>query len=157
MAWIDDIEDASFRGVPFFVDKPTAKGGRRVANHQYAKRDKPYAEDMGRKQRRYTLDAYTLGDGAMDDRDALIEAMETAGAGTLVHPTFGSVQVQPEDWTVAEDLIGAMRRCSFVLAFVEAGDIAAPTVTADTSAQAGTAADGATNANQDSFAGSFTA
>jgi len=157
MAWIDDIEDASFRGVPFFVDKDSAKGGRRVANHQYPKRDKPYAEDLGRKQRGYTLDAYTIGDDAMDDRDALITAMETAGAGTLVHPTFGSIQVQPEDWTVSEDLVGAMRRCSFVLVFVEAGDIAAPTVTADTSGQAGTAADGATTANQTAFAGSFAA
>jgi len=157
MAWIDDIEDASFRGVGFFVEKNQTKGGRRVANHQYPRRDKPYAEDMGRKQRGYTLDAYTIGDTAMGDRDTLIAALEQAGPGTLIHPTFGTLRVQTECWTVAEDLVNAMRICRFSLSFVEAGDIAAPTVTADTSAQAGTAADTATTGNQAVFAGEFIA
>ncbi len=155
MAWLDHIRDASFRGVPFFVDKDQAKGGRRVANHQYARRDRPYAEDLGRKQRGYTLDAYTIGAGALAARDKLIQALEAKGPGTLVHPTLGSLRVQVEDWTVAEDLVAARNICRFTLVFVEAGDIAAPTVTADTSAQAGTAADAATAVNQGAFANVF--
>jgi len=157
MAWLDTIHDASFRGVPFSVDKTPTRGGRRVANHQYPKRDKPYAEDLGRKQRSYTLDAYTIGDDALAARDRLIAALEAKGPGTLVHPTFGSLRVQVEDWTVAEDLVNARRICRFTLTFAEAGDIATPTVTADTSAQAGTAATTATTANQAAFAGSFAA
>jgi len=157
MAWLDELLDASFRAVPFAVEKNTTKGGRRVANHQYPKRDKPYAEDLGRKQRGYTFDAYTLGANALGARDALITALEAAGAGTLIHPTFGTLRVQCEDWAVTEDLIKERGICRFSLTFVEAGDTPSPTVTADTSAQAGTAANTATSTNQAAFAGSFVA
>jgi prophage DNA circulation protein len=157
MAWLDEIEDASFRGVPFSVNKNRAKGGRRGPDHQYPERDKPYAEDLGRKQRGYNLDAYTLGDDAFTARDALITALETKGPGTLIHPTMGSMQVQIRDWSVSEDLVNERLICRFSLVFVEAGDIAVPTVTADTSAQASTAADTATTSNQTAFEGSFAA
>jgi prophage DNA circulation protein len=157
MAWLDDIADASFRGVPFFVDREKTRGGRRVANHQYPLRDQPYAEDLGHRQRTYTLDAYTLGDTAIRDRDTLITALETKGPGTLIHPTFGTMRLQVEDWSVSEDLIKEMRICRFDLTFVEPGDIAVPTVTADTSAQAGMAADTVTTTNQKTFVGSFMA
>jgi prophage DNA circulation protein len=157
MAWLDDIQDASFRGVPFSVDKDQTKGGRHVAHHTYVKRNKGYPEDMGRKDRGYHFDAYTLGDDAFAARDALIAALEDDGPGTLIHPTMGTMQVQVEDWTVAEDLVKEMRICRFSLAFVEAGDVAVPTVSADTSAQAGTASDTATASNQSAFEGSFAA
>ncbi len=157
MAWLDDIQDASFRGVPFYVEKDSAKGGRRVANHQYPKRDKPYAEDLGRKQESYTLEAFTLGDTAIADRNRLLAALRAGGPGTLVHPTLGSLRVQVGDWALSEDLVGEMRRCRVTLTFFEAGDIATPTVTTDTSAQAGAAAGAATTGNQAVFAGSFMA
>ena len=157
MTWIDQIQPASFRGIPFFVDKNQTKGGRRVAKHQYPLRDQPYPEDLGDKGLGFTLDAYTIGDNALAARDALIVALRSKGPGTLIHPTFGTQRVQLEDWTVTEDLINEMRRCRFALTFTEAGDIAVPTVTADTTNQANTAATTATTANQNAFCDGFLA
>lgn len=157
MAWLDDIQDASFRGVPFGVEKPQTKGGRRVAPHDYPKRDTPDPEDMGRKGRSYILDAYTLGDAAIADRDRLITALDADGPGTLIHPTFGTLWVQVDDWTVNEDLVTARNICRFQITFLEAAAKPVPRVTKDTSARAGAAADTATGANQTQFAGTFTA
>ncbi len=155
MAWLDELFDASFRGAPFLVRTARTRGGQRLANHQYPLRDRPYSEDLGRRQRSYTVEAFTLGDTAFLDRDALVAALESGGAGTLIHPTFGVLSVTVDDWTVAEDLTGEMGICRFTIQFMESGDIAVPTVSADTSAQAGTAADTATSANESAFGEGF--
>jgi prophage DNA circulation protein len=120
-------------------------------------RERPYTEDLGHRQRDYCVDGYLIGDDAIAQRDRLISALEVAGPGTLVHPTFGLLRVQVWGWMACEDLIREQRMCRVMMTFLEAGDSGAITVSADTSARAAAAAASATTTNQTSFVGAFTA
>ena len=94
MAWRDNLVQASFRGVRFSVDETEAPiAGRRVAVHEYPGRDQPFVEDMGRVTKRWTVEAFVLGDDYDVVRDELIEASDMPGPGELVHPYLGSLQV----------------------------------------------------------------
>jgi len=99
-SWQDNLHAASFRGVPFAVESGDGVFGRRQAVHEYPYRDSVWVEDMGRSTRRIHLTGfivqssrvYSAGD-VMNQRDALIAAAESKGAGTLVHPTLGEMTV----------------------------------------------------------------
>ena len=71
MSWREELIQATFRGVAFFVQGHEGEVGRRVQVHEFPLREKPWAEDMGRKARTFTLDAYVLGSDYMQQRDAL--------------------------------------------------------------------------------------
>lgn len=130
MAWQDSYREASFRGVPFFVESHGGQTGRRGETHEYPERDEPYAEDRGRRARGYSVQAYVLGPDYMAARDALIAAMETEGPGTLVHPYLGTLQVQPRDCSWSESTKrGGIATLS--LRFDEAGENQFPSSAAD--------------------------
>src|SRR5215203_3377369 len=97
-AWRKRLREASFRGVPFHVETQGRTSGRRTVLHEYPKRDEPYAEDMGRAARRYQITGHVIqkfhlpsGSGFASInydacRDALVEALERPGPGTLLDP-----------------------------------------------------------------------
>lgn len=125
MAWRDKLQPASFRGVPFFIEGDDATFGRRTVVHEYPQRDKPYAEDMGRATREYSLQAFVVGPDYMAQRDKLLQAIEQPGGGQLVHPFYGQIVVSIKDFRVShrrED--GGM--AAFQITFVEAGELAFP-------------------------------
>lgn len=93
MAWRDEMRPGSFRGVPFFIEGSDQSGGRRSILDEFPLRDLPSSQDMGRKARQYVLDMYVIGADYMGARDKLIEALEGAGPGTLMHPYRGELQV----------------------------------------------------------------
>jgi prophage DNA circulation protein len=123
--WRDNLRQASFRGVPFHVEVGAKSSGRRIVVHEYPKRDLPYAEDMGRRAKRFTITGYFIqypnDQAALDDssaaslllrrdyrlaRDELIRALETEGPGALVHPTlqeaYGDLMVVAEGYAASE-------------------------------------------------------
>lgn len=93
MSWTDRLQPASFRGVAFKVDGDDLQVGRRTVLHEYPGRDTPSVEDMGRETREYAISAYLIGADFMAERDRLIEALEQAGAGELVSPWYGRMNV----------------------------------------------------------------
>ena len=121
MAWRDNLVPASFRGVGFQVDETEAPiAGRRVAVHEYPGRDEPFVEDLGRVTKRWTIEAFVVGDDYATVRDRLIDACDMPGAGELVHPYLGSLQVACTACSLTERTReGRMAR--FSLSFVEAG------------------------------------
>ena len=124
----DQLHAASFRGIPFEVESTSGTFGRRGPLHEYPLRDKPYKQDMGRAARHLTIDAFVLGDDYLARRDDLIEALETAGPGLLVHPSMGPMTVFAEPAEVVETKEeGGMARIRF--SFVEAGELTFPTGT----------------------------
>ena len=127
MAWRDNLVDASFRGVGFQVDDTEAPiAGRRVAVHEYPGRDEPFVEDLGRRTKTYTIEAFVVGDEYAAARDRLIEACDMPGAGELVHPYLGSLQVACTACSLMERTReGRMAR--FSLSFTEAGANQYPT------------------------------
>lgn len=155
MTWRDQLRQASFRGVPFYTQKTNANIGRRTVLHEYAQRDIPFAEDMGRKARSFTVEGYVIGADYMAARDALEAALEKPGSGTLIHPYRGTLTVsllQPATITETADE-GGMARFSMV--FTESGDNQNPSVTADTPAQVSTKADAAQAVVASDFAAKF--
>lgn len=154
MPWKEKLQPASFRGVPFEVDGDDMEAGRRIQLHEYPKRDKPYAEDLGRATRKITVTAFVIGPEYMAARDKLLGALEEAGPGTLVHPWYGSLQVVAEPARVRHHRQDG-GYCSFDLSFIEAGALTFPTASSATDGQVRLSADVLGSASIDDFADLF--
>lgn len=128
-SWQDNLHAASFRGVPFAVTEGSATFGRRQAVHEYPYRDSVWVEDMGRGTRHIHITGfivqssrvYTASD-VMTQRDSLIAAAETAGSGTLVHPTLGELTVSVTDGGLRiHESMDEGRMFRFSLTVIESG------------------------------------
>lgn len=93
MTWRDDYRPGTFRGAPFHLKNSTRTGGRRTVLDEYPQRDVPSTQDMGRKARQFNLVMTVIGPDYMAQRDLLIEALESWGPGTLMHPFYGELDV----------------------------------------------------------------
>jgi prophage DNA circulation protein len=142
-----------FRNAAFLTDTHDMAGGRRIALHEYPLRDVPYAEDMGRKARTWSIEAFTLADDSTA-RDALIDALEEAGPGTLSHPYLGTLRAVVQDFSVSEST-HATRVARFSITFAEAGERLVPAATQDTASSLDAAASIAKTASEASFASRF--
>lgn len=131
MAWLDQKRPASFRAVDFWVIDAGLTAGRRLARHEYPQRDKPYMEDMGRRAREYKVTGFIIGPDYMRGRDAILKAVEEAGAGQLVHPYHGTkiVTVAECELTESSEHGG---QAKFTFTFVEAGEQKQPAASVDT-------------------------
>lgn len=128
-SWQDNLHAASFRGVPFAVTEGSTSFGRRQAVHEYPYRDSVWVEDMGRGTRHIHITGfivqsskiYTASD-VMTQRDSLVAAAETAGAGTLVHPTLGELTVSVTDGGLRiHESMEDGRMFRFTLTVIESG------------------------------------
>ena len=94
MSWKDKLRPASYGGAPFKVQGHSADiAGREVQLHEYPGRDVPYPEDIRRKSKSFTIEAYVLGSDYMVARDRLIAECDRKGPRTLIHPYLGSLSV----------------------------------------------------------------
>lgn len=143
IAWRSSLRRASFRSAQFHVDTGVRESGRRVVNHEFPKRDAPYAEDMGRKSRSFTVRGYIIvypkdtGDvlqqkNYIPARDSLILALETDGPANLQLPTLGVLNVACTGYRITEEeRFGGY--CVFDMSFTEYG-VAPATGTRDSAA-----------------------
>lgn len=129
MSFFDQLQPASFRGVPFAVLSAEASFGRRQAVHEYPFRDKPWIEDLGRATRKIAIvgflveDAVYGGGDVIAQREAMIAACETKGPGTLVHPTLGRLTVSvPDGGLVPIERWDEGRYFELGFSFIETGD-----------------------------------
>jgi prophage DNA circulation protein len=156
--WRRRLRQASFKGVPFYVDQQGQSSGRRTVTHEYPKRDLPYAEDMGRAAYRYQMTGYLIqtGDprepltprhnGMVNDysinRDNLRAALDSLGPGVLQDPYnpalnhlgYGGYALlfMCERYTLSESRERG-GYCAIEMSFVEAGHPVISTTT-DTAA-----------------------
>ena len=124
-AWFQQLQPGSWRGVGFVLDAGDTAAGRRVAIHEYPYRDEAWAEDLGRLPRRFSLQAFMVGDDCYQQRDSMLRACEQAGAGTLVHPTLGSIQCVLLEFSCA-DRRERGRVVELQFTFIVAGDVRYP-------------------------------
>lgn len=156
MSWRDNLRPGSFRSVAFHTADAGLEGGRRIALHEYpGSESAPYPEDMGRQARRYSVEAYVIGDDYMDRRDALRTALEKKGAGPLVHHFHGELQVAVTGYSLQETSSEG-RTARFSIKFVEAGANIQPSARVDTPAAAAQAADAATETAKTDLVNRFT-
>ena len=145
---------ASFKGVPFYVQVSDTSGGRRTVTHEYPQRDEPYTEDLGRAARHYRFEAFVLGSDFIDQAERLRDAIESPGAGTLVHPEFGEIQVIAVGGATVS-FSQSSRLAHFSLEFVEAGLNAFPQSDSATQTLSRMTADRLVSSAIDSFADSI--
>lgn len=89
--WLTTLWPASFKGVPFKVDRDAEGAGRRVRIHEFPMRDNPYLEDLGELRREFNVLAYVASDSADTEASALITACAARGPGVLVLPSHGPI------------------------------------------------------------------
>ena len=118
--YFQQLKPASFRSVSFVSLGSASTFGRRVDVHEYPYRDKPWAEDLGRATRHFEVSGYLVGDDVIAQRDTLIAACELDGMGTLMHPTFGELDVTLIQFRTIERWDKA-RYFELEFEFVEAG------------------------------------
>lgn len=92
--WLRTLWPASFKGVPFKVERDMEGAGRRVIIHEFPMRDIPYLEDLGEARRFFDVLAYVASDRADAEAAALIQACAARGAGVLVLPSHGPITVR---------------------------------------------------------------
>lgn len=146
---------ATFRGVEFKTVDADLKVGRRTVLHEYPQRDVPYTEDLGRRARQFVVEAYVLGSDYVAQRDALIEALEAAGPGELVHPRWGTLQVAVLDAVSVKESPSQNGKASFSITFVEHGENKFPQPTANTVETVEATADAVDAAAEFDFAQEF--
>jgi len=121
---------ASYNGARFHVEGNSRESGRRIVEHEFPKKDIPYAEDMGRHAREFTIRAYCITYQRDDDdlfmidytvpRDALMNALEQEGPGVLQLNTQPSQEVVVTRYRMTEEeRFGGY--CTFDITFLEYG------------------------------------
>ena len=120
MSWLNRLLPGSYFGIPFGIESHKFTGGRRVQQHEYPGRDRPFAEDLGRRARGFTVEAWIVGDNYDINRTALIVALERGGTAPLVHPYVGVHLVKCERFEVSERSTEG-RMCRVTMTLIEAG------------------------------------
>lgn len=133
VVWRDNLLPAHFDGRVFHVESGSRESGRRVANHEFPKKEINYAEDMGKRSVVFSVRGYCIvyphETGSPDflyrrdyrlARDALQERLETGGPGVLQLPTLAPMKVKCQRYRLTEDeKLGGY--CTFDMDFIEAG------------------------------------
>lgn len=101
---LPELQDASFRGIPFYVSREMASVGRRIVTQQFPNRDDPYNEDLGEKPQDFKVSAYVYGANGDNEVQALRAACRQKGPGPLILPTTPSVNVVCLDMTFTRSL-----------------------------------------------------
>jgi prophage DNA circulation protein len=112
--WRGSLMPASFNGARFHCESNARESGRRIVEHQFPKKELPYAEDMGRAAREFTIrgycivfpydSEYTLYQiDYRKSRDDLIQQLETEGPGVLQLPTQPSQMVVCPRYRLTEE------------------------------------------------------
>ncbi|EJF2974076.1 DNA circularization protein [Salmonella enterica] len=84
----------SFRNVPFLIYKEQReRGGRNIVKREYPLRESGGADDLGSKLPAFTFTVIVEGDDAQAQRKALRDALYAPGAGELIHPDYGTLNV----------------------------------------------------------------
>ena len=89
--------------------------------HEYPKRSKPYAEDMGRTAFRYQMTGYIVGPSYHEGKTALMRALDSTEGGTLIDPYLA----EPKKCICERYSVSETRErggyCAFEMTFVELG------------------------------------
>jgi prophage DNA circulation protein len=127
MSLLEDLQPASFKGVPFLVTSANIAGGRKDIKHIYPNSDRQVIEDLGKAQRVYNVEAVITGGNYIQDRDRVLSVLEEGGSGTLIHPLYGQLDnIVARTYTLLEDLT-ELGTAKFSIVFEVTGVLGIPT------------------------------
>lgn len=101
--WRDELLPASFRGISFLIPQASVPVGMKGQLHEFPQRDEPYFEQLGKQSQVHRLTIWIIGDDCFERRDKFLEAIQTPGAGELVHPWLGRMQVKAGEAELTHD------------------------------------------------------
>ena len=95
--WRKSLRSATFRGAHFWVETDSFEGGRRLHVHEFPNGELAFVEDLGGQAKRFSVDAYVVGEQAGPEASALVQACAAPSAATLVLPLFGTIRAHCQD------------------------------------------------------------
>lgn len=101
--WRDELLPASFRGISFLIPQASVPVGMKGQLHEFPQRDEPYFEQLGKQSQVHRLTIWIIGDDCFERRDKFLEAIQTPGAGELVHPWLGRMQAKAGEAEMTHD------------------------------------------------------
>ena len=134
VTWRDKLLPASFRGINFLIPQASVPVGMKGQLHEFPQRDTPFFEQLGKQSQVHKMTAWVIGDDCFERRDKLIEALNTAGGGELVHPWLGKMQVKAGECEMSHDFVGG-GMVSFDLTFYPDEPLKTPAARVNTQAQ----------------------
>jgi len=154
MSWLDQLQQASWRGVPFHVDSVEVRAGDNIVLREYPFANLPSVFRMGTAAETIKFSAYLIGPDYQEQRDRLRQVL--TGEGVLVHPTAGSMRATVADlYTMTEAPLREGTVVRFDLTFVRAEVRTYPAARVQTQAVAKAAAQAAKAAAVDQFGAEF--
>ncbi|EEC0684599.1 multidrug DMT transporter permease [Salmonella enterica subsp. enterica] len=130
----------SFRNIPFLIYKEQReRGGRHIVKREYPLRESGGADDLGPKLPAFTFTVIVEGDDAQAQRKALRDALYAPGAGELVHPDYGTLNVLIDNFENRYN-VSEQRVVEFTITAVPQANDTAPDARKDTAAALSTAA-----------------
>lgn len=143
MSWHDRYVTGSFRGVEFKTREARTTFGQRKAVYEH-----PFSDDgvtavaLGKRARKFNVQAIVVGPDYDRQRDALMDAIEKPGPGLLVHPYLGSVLVEIDSQVTVYESNDQGGMCEIAFDAQEArGGTSTPNATRDTAAKLATSAE----------------
>jgi len=104
MTILNKLQTGKFKGVIFLWTSSNLSGGRKTVTHEFPNKNIRFTEDLGLLPKSFTIEATISNINYIQNRDALISALESEGAGELTHPTFGNLKVQVTTYTLNETI-----------------------------------------------------
>jgi len=128
--WRDQLMPATFKGARFHCEVAGIQSGRRIVQHEFPKKELPYAEDMGRAAAVFTVRGYCIAYPFDEDafyqrdyrqaRNLLAQKLNEIGSGELQLPTYRPLQVVCSQYQLTEEeRFGGY--CIFNMVFQEQG------------------------------------
>ncbi|ELY0927393.1 DNA circularization protein [Salmonella enterica] len=137
--------EGSFRNVPFLVYKEQReRGGRNIVKREYPLRESGGADDLGPKLPAFTFTVIVQGDDAQAQRKALRDALYAPGAGELIHPDYGTLNVLIDSFESCYN-VSEQRVVEFTISATPQANDTAPQMQNDTAAMLATKAGGGLN------------
>ncbi len=117
---LDTLSPASFRGVFFKFMAHQETGGRKSITYEYPNQDTRFVQDLGKMQRVFNMNCYVNSPGIeyFAEREAFKLALQKKGAGILIHPLVGAVNVFAKPYNLSEG-IQELGYAVFKVQFVE--------------------------------------
>ncbi|ELO8770401.1 DNA circularization protein, partial [Salmonella enterica] len=137
--------EGSFRNVPFLVYKEQReRGGRNIVKREYPLRESGGADDLGPKLPAFTFTVIVQGDDAQAQRKALRDALYAPGAGELIHPDYGTLNVLIDSFESRYN-VSEQRVVEFTISATPQANDTDPQMQNDTAAMLATKAGGGLN------------
>ena len=118
--------DASWKGMPFYVDSSSDTFGRRGQSYEYPLGEQVAYKDLGRKARKFSVEGYLIGSDQVGQSNAMVMLAESPEPGMLVHPLYGPQLVACISLEAKADYHKEQRVTRLTFDFVEASASLAP-------------------------------